>query len=192
MRIILLLFLLMSATTRERAFAASFGGKKSSGVYAGIGFGYTSAELQPTGQPKSTFGGSHGVVELGANIKFTTSFGMNLAAEYKSSAIENTIESSNYMEKAEISSTSGKLGFYWRDFTIGGGYSSTAIDVKNVSSSAPSQIKTFEGSPTTVFVNYGFENELFRTVLEVQHSFGNFDEMKYGESSLGLRLFLMF
>lgn len=187
MRILVFVFLIVTTSIAEAQQH-----KRATGLYSGFGFGYSSVTLQPSGQPKSSFSGWHGAIEAGLNFKLADSFGVNLAGEYKTTDVENTIDSPTYMENADIKTATGKFGFFWRDITIGAGYTSTKIDVKNVSSSSVSNENSFDGSPLLIYANYGFEKDSLRGVLEVQHTSGAFENIKYTDISVGVKLVLLF
>lgn len=185
----ILVFTLLFLTT---SIAEAQQHKRVSGLYSGFGFGFSSVTLQPNGQPKSSFSGWHGAIEAGINFKLADSFGVNLAGEYLTTDVENTIDSPTYMENADIKAAAGKFGFFWRDITIGVGYTSTKVNVKNVSSSSASNENNFSGSPLLVYANYGFEKDSLRGVIEVKHASGELEDIKYTDLSVGIKLVFLF
>src|SRR5262245_21449257 len=126
----------------------------TTGNYMGGGFGYSLVGLTPTGQTASDFKGWTGIVEVGTNLEISGSFGLNLAGEYRITEVNNTIDSTTYMEKAKIYAATAKLGFYFGSFTLGGGYSKSQIEVSNVSSTTSSSTTKFSGHPTLIYMNY--------------------------------------
>ncbi len=173
-------------------FAQTSGEKREGGPYAKFGFGYSMITLQPVGEAKSDFSGWHAAAEAGLNFAVNEIWGFNLAAEYKTTDVENTIDSPTYMEKADVTSSAGKLGFYWRNLTIGGGYLSTKIKTKNVSNVSASTTNSFSGNPQLYYVNYGFEKNNLGANIEVQYITGDLDDVKYTDASIGVRLIYLF
>lgn len=187
MKKILFLILLISFDASARVRDT-----RDTSLYGGFGFGYSDASLQLEGQEQSDFSGWNGALELGVNWTLNSPFGINLAAEYLTSDMDNSLDSPTYMEKADVNATNLKLGLYWGNFTIGVGVSETKIKVKNVSSTSAGETSSFSGDADMYFVNYGFENNHLRAVVEAQYSTGVFEELKYEGMSFGVRIFYLF
>ena len=146
----------------------------------------------PSSNGSSKYDGWAPSAEVGFDLPFTRSFGLTFSGEYRQPDTTNSKNDPNWIEKAYITSISGKLGIFIGPIALGAGLGTDAIAVRQVSTSTGSSQTNYQGSSNLYFTSFNINlSPHFRLAVEAEYRAGQADAIKYTDISAGAKLFLL-
>ena len=171
MKVLLLIAILIAplgavaSDALERSFSVFGGG--------GQQLGSTTLSLDQPGAKASSFQTQGYLVEGGITLPFTRSWGVQTSAEYVISLGPNTLNSTTFIEHAELNTLGGKFGIFVGPVTVGGGYQNINAKIRTMNSNGSYLESNYSGGVPMAFANLSFDfYKMFRGTVEVQYRTG--------------------
>ena len=160
-------------------------------IYAGIGATKELLNIS-TSNDNSKYDGWAPVAEVGFDLPFTSTFGLTLSGEYRQPDTTNSKNDTKWIEKAFITSMSGKLGVFIGPVVIGAGLGTDAIMVRQVSTTTGASQTNYQGSSNLYFSSFNVNlSQHFRLSFDAEYRAGQADAIKYTDISAGAKLYLL-
>jgi hypothetical protein len=178
----------------DRSFTAFLGG--------GMLMGSTSLSIQSDANPTTSGYSAQGYVfEGGVSLPLSQRFGTQLSGEYGQTSALNSINSSTSLEIGTLNYYSGKLGFFYGPFTLGGGYRQSSLTVKSIATQNSGYLESnYAGGIPLVYANISFDlRKRYRGTVEAQYVLGNLSgtgtttsALSYTEYLISIRVSALF
>lgn len=193
-------YLLLALFISNFAFAET--SDRDPGVFVGGGFGMGQDLFKlENSSTASKFLNQGWAFAGGITSVWSGRFGGELSAEYGASSGNNTYASETSIETGTLKYYSAKAGLFYGAFTLGAGYRHNDVDVRSVSISPGTYLKTtYSGYTPLAFAAYSLEvKKRFRTTIEGQYVTGSLTgsgaetgTVNFNEAAVSLRFFILF
>lgn len=167
-------------------------GGRDFGFTGGFGVSKQFSSIQ-TASNTSNFEGWSPNLEIGVDIPWSRKSGVFFSAELRQLDLTNKSDSAVFIEKAEGSSGSAKLGFFYGKIGFGGGVTQNNIKVRQVSTQTGGSSSTIKGQTNLLFLNYNLNiQKFYRLSFEAENNAGNLGEYKFSNLGATMKFTFLF